>query len=85
MPNPPTDPYCSAGCSQDSDCNTDQQRVESNPLDRRCSKGFACGIAFVKGNICCQKLCLCKDFLGPVGAPTPIACTGNGAANCSLK
>jgi len=82
MPTPPTAAYCSASCSQDSDCNTDQVRDPNNPLDYRCSRGFACGIAFVKGKICCQKLCLCKDFLGTAGAATPIACQGNGAASC---
>jgi len=83
MPDPPTEAYCSASCSQDSDCETDQNRVQSNKLDKRCSTGFACGIAFVKGKICCQKLCLCKDFLNPaVGAPTPIACQAGGAAAC---
>jgi hypothetical protein len=87
MPDPPTTAYCSASCSQDSDCDG-QTRASCNPAtetcrDKRCSKGFACGIAFVKGKICCQKLCLCKDFLNPsVGAPTPIACQGTAAATC---
>ena len=83
MPDPPTEAYCSASCSQDSDCDTDQKRDNSNPKDKRCKTGFSCGIAFVKGKICCQKLCLCKDFLNPaVGAPTPIACQAGGAASC---
>jgi len=82
MPNPPTQAYCSASCSQDSDCDPNQLRDTTNPLDFRCQKGFACGIAFVKGKICCQKLCLCKDFLGTAGVATPIACTGGGAAQC---
>jgi hypothetical protein len=81
MPNPPTEAFCSASCSQDSDCDG-QTRDQSNPNDRRCSKGFTCGIAFVKGKICCQKLCLCKDFLGPAGATTPIACSNGAAATC---
>jgi hypothetical protein len=82
MPTPPTQAYCSASCSQDSDCDPNQLRDPNNPRDYGCQKGFACGIAFVKGKICCQKLCLCKDFLGPAGAPTPIACQGNAAATC---
>jgi hypothetical protein len=76
-----TGPYCSASCSQDSDCEG-QTRDPNNSLDKRCSKGFTCGIPFVRGKICCQKLCLCKDFLGPGGAPTPIACQSGGAATC---
>lgn len=87
LPNPPTTAFCSASCSQDSDCDG-QTRSQCNPatetcLDRRCATGFACGVAFVKGKVCCQKLCICKDFLNPaIGAPTPIACQGNGAATC---
>ncbi len=81
--DPPTSAYCSASCSQDSDCDG-QTRDTNNPLDTRCKLGFSCGIAFVKGNICCQKLCLCKDFLNPsIGAPTPIACQGAAAATCN--
>jgi hypothetical protein len=76
-----TGAFCSASCSQDSDCDG-QLRDPNNGLDKRCSKGFTCGIAFVKGKICCQKLCLCKDFLAPTGAPMPKACEGAGAANC---
>jgi len=77
-----TGPFCSASCSQDSDCESDQIRDQTNDLDKRCIKGFTCGIPFVKGRICCQKLCICKDFLGPQGAPTPIACQGGAAATC---
>jgi hypothetical protein len=83
LPTPPTGAYCSASCSQDSDCDPNQQRDRGNPLDHRCTQGFTCGIAFVKGSICCQKLCLCKDFLNVhVGAPVPPACQGAGAAQC---
>jgi len=72
---------CSAECTLDSDCDG-ELRDPSNPLDQRCATGFACGIPFVKGDLCCKKLCVCKDFLGPVGAPTPIACQGEGASYC---
>ena len=74
--------FCSVSCSQDSDCDG-QVRDPSNPLDTRCQKGFVCGIPFVKGRLCCQKLCLCQDFLGPQGAPVPIACQGDLAATCN--
>jgi len=82
--SPTTTSYCSASCSQDSDCGGAQGRDKSNPLDRRCQGGFSCGIAFVKGKICCQKLCLCRDFLNPItGTQTPIACTGDGPSTCN--
>jgi hypothetical protein len=85
MPSPTTTAYCSASCSQDSDCSGAQSRTKdpNNTLDRRCNSGFVCGIAFVKGKICCQKLCLCNDFLPPGGAQTPIACTGAAASTCN--
>jgi hypothetical protein len=81
MPTPATEAFCSASCSQDSDCDG-QLRDSTNPDDKRCSKGFACGIAFVKGKICCQKLCICKDFLGPSGLVTPKGCEGSAAQSC---
>ncbi len=78
-----TGPFCSASCSQDSDCESEQIRDNTNPLDKRCQAGFVCGIPFVKGRICCQKLCVCKDFINKsIGLPTPIACQGSGAASC---
>lgn len=81
--NPPTGAYCSASCSQDSDCEPNQLRDNSNSSDRRCKGGFVCGVPFVRGRICCQKLCLCKDFLVANGAQTPIACQGGQAATCN--
>jgi len=77
-----TSAFCSATCAQDSDC-AGQIRDSSNPLDTRCQTGFACGIAFVKGKLCCQGLCLCKDFIGSAGLPTPIACQGDAALTCN--
>jgi hypothetical protein len=82
MPLPITQSTCSAECTEDSDCDG-EVRDMSNPADQRCSKGFACGIPFVKGPLCCQKLCMCKDFLGTAGTATPIACQGGGSATCA--
>ena len=77
-----TGPSCSGECSSDSDCHG-ETRDPTNPADTRCAKGFTCGIPFVKGPLCCKKLCVCRDFLGPQGLPTPIACQGEGAMTCS--
>ncbi len=82
IPGPLTQATCSASCSYDSDCDG-ELRDPSNPLDQRCTEGFACGIPFVKGPLCCKKLCVCKDFLGPEGLSTPIACQGGGDGTCS--
>ena len=68
-----TGPYCSATCSKDSDCDG-QKRDNAERSDLRCKTGFACGVAFVVGPLCCQKLCLCKDFLGTTGLQTPQTC-----------
>jgi hypothetical protein len=76
--SPPTGATCTAECSSDSDCDG-QIRDRNDPLDTRCLGGFLCGVAFVRGPLCCKKYCLCKDFLGPSGAPTPIACQGPDA------
>jgi hypothetical protein len=81
MPDPLTQATCSQSCSQDSDCNG-ELRDNSNPLDQRCERGYACGIPFVKGDLCCKKMCMCKDFLAPAGVVTPIACQGDGAKSC---
>jgi hypothetical protein len=78
-----TTAFCTASCSQDSDC-AGQNRDPGNPLDTRCARGFACGVLFVKGALCCQKFCICQDFLGPSGLMTPIACQGDAASSCNL-
>jgi hypothetical protein len=79
-----TGPYCSATCSKDSDCDG-QKRDSHDPLDKRCTKGYACGVAFVVGPLCCKKLCLCKDFLGD-SLQTPQTCEpslNNGGTACA--
>jgi len=77
-----TGPYCSAVCSKDSDCDG-QKRDSNDPADKHCQKGYACGVAFVVGPLCCKKLCLCKDFLGD-SLQTPLTCdpaqNGGGTA-----
>jgi hypothetical protein len=61
-PNVDTGPYCSALCSQDSDC-AGRTRDQQDTNDKGCVSGYTCGEAFVVGPLCCEKLCLCKDFL----------------------
>ena len=64
---------CSAECTRDSDCNG-EMRDMSDPMDKRCTNGFACAVPFVVGPLCCKKLCTCKDFLGPGSLATPVTC-----------
>ena len=68
-----TGPYCSAECSKDSDCDG-QKKDMSQVDDHRCQHGYACGVAFVVGPLCCKKLCLCKDFLGKGAVQLPLTC-----------
>jgi hypothetical protein len=76
-----TAPYCTTTCSSDSDCNG-QKRNGNDPQDHRCTSGYACGIAFAVGPLCCQKLCICKDFLNDRGVVTPPNCeSGAGGQN----
>jgi hypothetical protein len=75
-----TGAYCSAECSKDSDCEG-QKRDGKDPTDKRCETGYACGVAFVVGPLCCKKVCICKDFLGSAGISTPLTCEKSGGKN----
>jgi hypothetical protein len=84
--DPPTGPFCSASCDQDSDCDSSlplRSPTDHDQTNRHCVSGYTCGIAFIVGPLCCQKLCICKDFVPKAGLPTPLACEGNGAETCS--
>lgn len=70
--------FCTAACASDSDCS------DADPSSR-CTSGFVCAVATTSGPFCCQKLCVCHDFvLEPAGGfPTPTAClpsNGGGPA-----
>lgn len=83
-PVPTTGATCTGECRQDSDCEG-ELRDPSNPADTRCARGFVCATPFEKGPLCCKKLCVCKDFLGPEGAVTPMSCVGEGALACGAE
>lgn len=78
-----TGPYCTIACNSDNDCNG-ETRDFTNPNDRRCMNGFTCAIPFDSGKLCCQKLCLCRDFFSPsVGPAVPDVCQNNAGKSCS--
>lgn len=80
-----TSAYCSATCSKDSDCNG-ATRDPNDPNDKTCKGGYACGVSFVVGPLCCQKVCICKDFLSDKGVMVPFACDSyenNGGTACN--
>ena len=72
---------CTDRCSQDSDC----ERVPESP----CQTGFTCDIAVEVGPFCCEKFCICKDYIviPSSGRPTPAACDPTVASNscCNLS
>jgi len=77
-----TGPYCTITCASDNDCNG-QTRDPTNKLDTRCKRGFVCAIPFDTGAMCCQKLCLCRDFIAlSVGPVTPDLCKPDAGATC---
>lgn len=72
---------CTSQCETEEDCD----RVPESP----CVTGFTCGIAVTVGPFCCQKFCICKDYVvipedGQLD--TPAACDPNDDNNacCNL-
>jgi hypothetical protein len=79
---PPGNGLCTANCSQDSDCD----RVPESP----CVTGFTCGVAVTVGPFCCEKFCICKDYVvvpDTGSLAEPMACDAGSAANecCNLS
>lgn len=75
---------CTAACATDDDC--------AGVAETPCRTGFACGVppGASVGDFCCQKLCVCKDYvaLDATGhLDTPLACDPANAANacCNLE
>jgi len=57
---------CSKRCGSDADCKntgitTDQKPVAED--DTNCETGFTCARIQQLGEFCCEKLCVCNDFL----------------------
>jgi hypothetical protein len=82
VPDPMTTAYCTAECSKDSDCDG-ERRDTNNNKDFRCKSGFVCGVGFEVGNLCCKKICLCKDFTPAGGVVDPPSCDkSKGVSTC---
>jgi hypothetical protein len=64
---------CTAGCSTDDDCS------DSDP-GTLCKKGFVCTWPTTTGSFCCQKMCVCHDFVTVPsgGIPEPSTCLSPG-------
>jgi hypothetical protein len=77
-PQPLNSGLCTAACSADSDCD----RVPESP----CVTGFTCAVAVTQGAFCCQKLCVCKDYMTlPATAPEQCDATQVDAKCCNLE
>jgi hypothetical protein len=76
-----SDNECTARCGSDSDCETSPESS--------CKGGFTCAIPVVTGSFCCERLCICRDFLvGDAGTlADPAGCVASNPANecCNLE
>jgi hypothetical protein len=82
--NVSTGALCTSSCTTDSDCTGGIAGNSNDPTDHRCKKGFACMVPTTVGDFCCQRLCVCRDFVvEPVGGfqPPPV-CMGGTAGVC---
>ena len=75
-----TGPLCTDTCNSDDDCSDGEKRATGAAAadDPRCATGFSCR-AIVPGlkdkqPLSCQKVCVCKDFLGSNTATVPEGC-----------
>lgn len=80
-----TGPVCTYGCSSDDDCSDGEIGDKSDPADHRCKSNFVCTWATTVGPFCCEKLCVCHDFLiVPAGGfPEPEACKSSSNSMCA--
>lgn len=76
--------FCTYSCNTDDDCSDAEIGDKSQSDDKRCKSNFICTIATTTGPFCCQKYCVCHDFVyvPPGGIPTPVACEPNAGNSC---
>ena len=72
-----TGPLCTASCNNDGDCADGE--VDSTKGGPRCKTGFACAYPTTVGDFCCQKMCICLDFVTEPkgGFSEPQICTSS--------
>jgi len=75
--------YCTVGCATDDDC-VGLLRNPDDPNDKRCVSGYTCAVPFVKGALCCRRMCICEDFMGGGPVPTPNGCANGADLTCAL-
>ena len=79
-----TGPLCTSSCTTNADCEDGLTGVRANPNDTRCKNGFVCATPTTVGAFCCQRMCVCRDFVAepPGGFQTPAACMAGAATVC---
>ena len=67
-----TTSLCTAGCESNSDCEDGELGDKNDSTDHRCKSGFVCMWPTTVGNFCCQRFCVCRDFVTePMGGFKP--------------
>ncbi len=72
--------FCTAECSSNDDC-ADAESGSKNDGTTKCKSDFVCMVPTTSGPFCCQKMCVCHDFvIEPKGGfQTPTACKPPGS------
>jgi hypothetical protein len=80
-----TGPLCTTSCTTDDDCLGGMMGPRFDALDHRCETGFACMVPTTVGDLCCKRMCVCRDFLAePIGGfQTPPSCMPGAASGCA--
>ncbi len=78
-------PFCTYACSTDDDCSDAETGTKGAAGDTRCKSNFICAVATTEGPFCCQKYCICHDFVyvPPGGLKTPTACEPGAPSSCA--
>ena len=72
---------CTAECQTDDDC--------AGVADSPCTTGFTCAVATPVGPFCCQKVCMCRDYVkvpesGEIATPEQCDASQDANACCNL-
>jgi hypothetical protein len=77
-----TGPLCTAGCESNDDCEG-EGGPKGSATDHHCESGFVCMWPTTVGPFCCERMCVCRDFVSepPGGFKQPADCTPDKCPN----
>jgi len=77
-----TGPLCTAGCESNDDCSDGETGPKGDLNDHHCEAGFVCMWPTTVGPFCCERMCVCRDFVSePMGGfKKPTVC--NAPSDC---